>query len=59
MKDVQSDEEVDRNIEELSREALQYTDDGDVHARLLTGISEGETPPEYNNKVRNTYCNSA
>lgn len=58
MKDDQSDEEVDREIEELSRD-LQHEDDEDhVHTRLLEGITEGETPPEYAvnpSEVRKTY----
>lgn len=56
----ESDDEVDRNIEELARETLHYTDEGDVHARLLKGSSEDEPLPESGvstNEVRITYSN--
>lgn len=61
MKDVESDDEVDRNIEELARETL-HTDEGDVHARLLSGISEDDSPSDNGvntSEVTKTYRNTA
>lgn len=45
MKDAETDEEVDREIEELSRET-EHAHDREEQIGLLGGIAE--TPPEYN-----------